>query len=86
MLTENSGLLLLTVVLTRGKEIGRRVHKVYPKNDAQGTMVGMLQFLINLRARAQSNEGYLFQMYLFSFRLVYGVLLQSQHSSYMQLK
>lgn len=68
-------------LLTRGKDIGRRVHKISRKHDPWRKTVSMAKFLVQLRPRSQPNQVDLFQMHLFPLGLVSVVLVQSKHSS-----
>lgn len=56
---------LVKDLLTRGKDICRRVHKLSSEYHTRQKIISILKFLIHLRTRTQSNNINLFQVHLF---------------------
>ena len=71
---------LMKDLLTRGKDICRRVYKLSSEYHTWWRSLAYL-FLIHLGTITQSNNINLFQVHLFLCRLVSAVLIQPQHDS-----
>jgi len=56
---------LMKDLLTRGKDICRRVHKLSSEYHTRRKIIGILKFLIHLGTRTQTNNINLLQVHLF---------------------